>query len=41
MSNDHVSWLAPPDSLTALLTPVAPGYQEATQRPSSVSIICL
>ena len=34
ISNDQVSWLAPPESLTAPATPVAPGYHEATQRPS-------
>src|SRR6185437_7501492 len=41
MSNDHVSWLAPPDSFAAFAIPVAPGYQETTQRPSSACIICL
>ncbi len=40
MSNVQVSWLAPPESLAAPVTPVAPGYQEATQRPSWSSIIC-
>ena len=34
MSNDQVSWLAPPESFAAPVTPVAPWYQEATQRPS-------
>ena len=36
MSNVQVSWLAPPESFAAPVTPVAPEYQEATQRPSSV-----
>ena len=36
MSNVQVSWLAPPESFAAPVTPVAPGYQEATQRPSCV-----
>ncbi len=33
MSNDQVSWLAPPESLTALMTPVAP----ATPRGDAAS----
>jgi len=34
MSNDQVSWLAPPESFAAPVTPVAPAYQAVTQRPS-------
>ncbi|MGB6635738.1 MAG: hypothetical protein WBF12_08720 [Bradyrhizobium sp.] len=41
ISNDQVSWLAPPDSLSVPATPVAPGYQAATERVSSSSIIFL
>ena len=41
MSNDQVSWLAPPESFAAPATPVAPGKKEATQLESSSSIICL
>jgi len=33
-------WLAPPESFAAPVTPVAPGWKDATQRASSASIIC-
>jgi hypothetical protein len=32
MSNDHVSWLAPPESFAAAVTPVAP-IPGSAQRP--------
>jgi hypothetical protein len=37
MSNDHVSWLAPPDNRAAALTPVAPGHHVMALRASSAS----
>jgi hypothetical protein len=40
MSNDQVSWLAPPESFAAPETPVAPEKNAVTQRASSASIIC-
>ena len=41
ISNDQVSWLAPPESFAAPVTPVAPGHHEATQRPSSAPSFAL
>lgn len=35
MSNDHVSWLAPPDKRFASITPVAPLHHDVTLRASS------
>ena len=39
MSNDQVSWLAPPDSFAGVVTPVARGKKDTTQRASSAWII--